>query len=105
MKKKTDKAIAENPIDKIFDIVDNQIEDVVGSDIVDNGDNVIKQGKAKRVQCGNLWYGIAVENKKLYFRVYSTKTTRKHIWQIPADNDGKGYIQMLVYLSKFAGVN
>lgn len=102
--KKADKIVADNPLDKVYLVVDEQIDDVIGLDTLDENDKVIKKGKPRRVQCGSLWYSTLVKEKKLYFGVYSTKTTRKAIFEIPADSDGKGYIQTLVYLSKHAGL-
>lgn len=102
--KKFDKVVTNNPLDKIYAVVDKQIDDVIGLDTLDENDKVIKKGKPRRVQCGNLWYGIIVKDKNLYFGVYPTKSTHKSVFEIPADNEGKGYIQTLVYLSKYAGL-
>jgi hypothetical protein len=107
-KVRTPKPVVVNPLDRIYDIVDLQIEAVCGSDTLDKDGNIIKVGKPQRAQCGNLFYALVtekVEKKwKQYFRVYSSKTARKHLFQVDADNDGKGYVKCLNYLSENAGI-
>jgi hypothetical protein len=97
-----------NPLDRIYDIVDLQIEAVCGSDVLDENDNIIKKGKPVRSQCGNLFYALVTEKvgkeHKQFFRVYASKTVRKHLFEVVADNDGKGYVACLNYLSAHAGV-
>ena len=70
-------------LDKIFDLIDDQIDDL---------------SDGKRIQIGKLF----MQLKKGIFTVHETINGSKKLFIVKADSDGIGYNQTLVYLMENA---